>query len=249
QRVVVLSAQSVIEEAFLDYSLEDLGIGVGSTVTLRVNNIPMDFEVVGIVGGANGLLPNFGGAFVPPGSLGQPTSYEMNILQVEPENLNDVLASLSSIPLVLALDVTFIDGLLQRVIDQMSAIPTLVGLLSLLAAGVSMANTVSLATLERRKQIGILKALGLNRGRVLRVMLLENTFIGLLGGLLGVGVSALGVALMTSLGTGVSLPIPSDATPVTLALIAASLLIAWLATFLSARVAVGERVPNVLRYE
>jgi putative ABC transport system permease protein len=249
QRVVVLSAQSAIEEALLDYTLADLGITVGSTVTLRVNDRPMDFEVVGIVGGANGLLPNFGGAFVPPGSLGQPTSYEMNILEVEPENLNDVLASLSSIPLVLALDVTFIDGLLQRVIDQMSAIPTLVGLLSLLAAGVSMANTVSLATLERRKQIGILKALGLNRGRVLRVMLLENTFIGLLGGLLGVGVSALGVALMTSLGTGASLPIPSDATPIALALIVASLLIAWLATFLSARVAVGERVSNVLRYE
>jgi putative ABC transport system permease protein len=122
-------------------------------------------------------------------------------------------------------------------------------LLSLLAAGVSMANTVSLATLERRRQIGVLKALGLNRRRVLRVMLLENTFIGLLGGVLGVGVSALGVAIMTNLGTGSTLPIAQDTAPIAVALIVASLLIAWLATFLSARVAVGERVSNVLRYE
>jgi putative ABC transport system permease protein len=156
---------------------------------------------------------------------------------------------MSALPFVMALDATFVDGLLSRLIDQMAAIPTVVGLLSLLAAGVSMANTVSLATLERRRQIGVLKALGLNRGRVLRVMLLENTFIGLLGGLLGIGVSALGVALMTNLGTGSTLPIPSDATPIAVALIFASLLIAWLSTFLSARMAVGERVSNVLRYE
>ncbi len=248
-RVVVLSEQSAVEEAVFEYTLEDLGITVGSTVTLVVNHRPLEFEVVGIVGGANGLVPNFGGVFVPPDSLGGDTTYELNILQVEPEHLNDVLAGLSAIPFVVALDATFIDGLLSRFIDQMAAIPTLVGLLSLLAAGVSMANTVSLATLERRRQIGVLKALGLNRRRVLRVMLLENTFIGLLGALLGIGVSALGVAVMTNLGTGSTLPIPRDAAPIAVALMVASLLIAWLSTFLSARVAVGERVSNVLRYE
>jgi ABC-type antimicrobial peptide transport system permease subunit len=249
KRVVVLSSQSALEEALFEYTLEDLGITVGSTVTLMVNRQPVEFEVVGIVGGSNGLVPNFGGVFIPPDSLGIATDYELNILQVEPEHLDEVLAGLSSIPVVMALDATFIDGLLSRLIDQMAAIPTVVGLLSLLAAGVSMANTVSLATLERRRQIGVLKALGLNRRRILRVMLLENTFIGLLGGLLGIGVSALGVALMTNLGTGSTLPIPRDATPIAIALIVASLLIAWVSTFLSARFAVGERVSNVLRYE
>jgi hypothetical protein len=249
KQVVVLSAQSALEEAVFDYTLEELGIHVGSKVLLHVNRRPLEFEVIGIVGGNNGLLPNFGGAFVPPDSLGLNTDYEMNILQVESEHLDEVLADISAIPFVMALDATFVDGLLSRLIDQMAAIPTVVGLLSLLAAGVSMANTVSLATLERRRQIGVLKALGLNRRRVLRVMLLENTFIGLLGGLLGIGVSVLGVAIMTNLGTGSTLPIPSGATAVTIALIVASLVIAWLSTFLSARVAVGERVSNVLRYE
>jgi ABC-type antimicrobial peptide transport system permease subunit len=249
RQVVVFSTQSAIEEALFEYTLDDLGITVGSIVELSVNRRPMEFEVVGIVSGANSLIPNFGGAFVPPDSLNINTDYELNILQVEPENLEEVLGGLSAIPFVMALDATFIDGLLTRLIDQMAAIPTLVGLLSLLAAGVSMANTVSLATLERRRQIGVLKALGLNRRRVLRVMLLENTFIGLLGALLGIGVSALGVAIMTNLGTGTPLPIPSDATPIAVVLLIASVLIAWLSTFLSARVAVGERVSNVLRYE
>jgi putative ABC transport system permease protein len=112
-----------------------------------------------------------------------------------------------------------------------------------------MANTVALATLERRRQIGILKAVGLKGRRVLWIMLMENTLVSLLGGVLGVGLSALGVSLMTSLGTGISIPLPRDATPTAIALIVASVLIGWVATFLSARVAVGERVLNVLRYE
>ncbi|MFN8376536.1 MAG: FtsX-like permease family protein [Anaerolineae bacterium] len=89
---------------------------------------------------------------------------------------------------------------------------TVVGLLSLLAAATIMANTVALATLERRRQIGILKAIGLKGGRVLRVMLLENSLIGVLGGLLGIGLSAILLCIRTQLGTGLSLAIPRDAT-------------------------------------
>ena len=171
------------------------------------------------------------------------------MLQVAPEHLNAVLLKLSENPLVFALDITFIDNLLKRLIDQFSAIPTVVGLLSLLAAAVAMANTVSLQTLERRRQIGVLKAVGLKGRRVLLIMLLENTLVGLLGGVIGIGLSALLVAGMTSLGTGIAIPIPREATGVAIALITASVLIAWVATFLSARVAIRERVANVLRYE
>lgn len=186
---------------------------------------------------------------IPPDSITQSPDFTLTTLQVAPENLNQALLDLSANPLIIALDISFIDSLLGRLIAQFSAIPTIVGLLSLLAAAVAMANTVSLATLERRRQIGILKAVGLKGQRVLWIMLLENTAIGLLGGFLGIGLSALGVALMTALGTGIPTPIPSTAVPVAIALMAAAVLIAWVATFLSARPAVRERVTNVLRYE
>jgi putative ABC transport system permease protein len=248
QRVIVLSEQSLLESAVREFTLEDLGIGVGSTVGVRYRNFTADFEVVGIVSSLSGILPNFGGAFIPPGVMTvDPLS--IHVLQVEAEHLNAVLQGFSRYPFILALDMTFVDSLLVRLIEQMSAIPTIVGLLSLLAAAVIMANTVSLATLERRHQIGILKTIGLRRQRVLRVMLLENTVIGLLGAGLGIAVSALGVSIMTSLGMGVPVPLPGEALPVALALLAAAVVIAWLSTFLSARVAINERVAQVLRYE
>jgi ABC-type antimicrobial peptide transport system permease subunit len=80
-------------------------------------------------------------------------------------------------------------------------------------------------------------------------MLLENTVIGLLGSLLGIGISILGVSLMTAVGAGIAIPMPREAAPITIGLIGASVIIAWVATLLSARSAVSERVARVLRYE
>ncbi|MEP7290635.1 MAG: FtsX-like permease family protein, partial [Chloroflexota bacterium] len=222
-------------------------VDVGSTLTLMVPGGRQDFTVVGI--SASGSTISFGKLFVPPGINIGNVDMQFNVLRVQPEHLNEALLKLSENPLVFSLDITFIDGLLKRLIDQFSAIPTVVGLLSLLAAAVAMANTVSLQTLERRRQIGVLKAVGLKGRRVLLIMLLENTLVGLLGGVLGIGISALIVSLMTSLSTGVSIPIPREATGVAVALIVASVLIAWVSTFLSARVAIREPVANVLRYE
>ncbi len=224
------------------------GIDVGSTVTLQTPDGRQTFTVVGILQSTGQV--SFGKLFIPPGNEdGAQPSIQFNVLQVDSAHLNAVLLKLSENPLVFAFDISFIDGLLKRLIDQFSALPTVVGLLSLFAAAVAMANTVSLQTLERRRQIGVLKAVGLKGRRVLWIMLLENTLIGLLGGLIGIGVSALGVAIMTWIGQGDAIPIPREALPVAVALVIASVLIAWTATFLSARVAVRERVANVLRYE
>jgi putative ABC transport system permease protein len=250
KRVVVLSQQSLVEEAVREFTLDDMGISVGSTIRLAVSGAAYDLEVIGIVSGANEVVPNFGSAFLPPGVVSLDQSFvRFNVLDVVPENVDRVLTNLSAVPLILAVDVSFIDSLMARLINQMSAIPTLVGMLSLGAAAIIMGNTVSLATLERRQQIGVLKAMGLKRQRVMRVMLLENIVIGLLGGLLGIAISALGVGLMTALGTGVPVPVPEEARPVAVGLLLASVGIAWLATVLSARVTINERVARVLRYE
>ena len=112
-----------------------------------------------------------------------------------------------------------------------------------------MANTVALSTLERRRQIGILKAVGLKGKRVLRIMLLESLVVSLLGGVIGIGLSVIGVGIMSYFGLDDVVFIPDEATPIAILLIAVAVMIAALATFLSANVAIRERVLNVLRYE
>lgn len=235
--------------------LQALGLRVGSTINVEINGRVRDFEVVGLTAyqDANSGF-SFGGAIggdmqIPAGIIGDSMGFSINVAQVDAEQLNNVLVELSEIPLVYAFDITFIDNILSRFINQMSAIPILVGLLSLGAAAVIMANTVALSTLERRRQIGVLKAVGLKGRRILSVMLLENTLVSLLGSLLGIGLSSLGIAIMSSFGLSVTQLVPPDATPVAVVLLITAVAIAWMATFLSARSALGERVTSVLRYE
>ena len=227
-----------------------LDIKVGDVVQID-SAAGLDLEVVGITGAAEGLATfDEPGALLPPDVLPSAASSGLTLyaFQVPPAQLNRALAELSAVIFALAIDVQFIDGLIGRLIDQFAAIPTIVGLLSLLAAAAIMANTVALSTLERRRQIGILKAIGLKSRRVLQVMFIESSLVGLLSAALGIGLSALLISLLSASG-GITIPLPTDARVTAAALVAAALLIGWVATFLSARVALTERVMNVLRYD
>ena len=230
-------------------SADALGIGIGDAIALEAA-AGMELQVVGILSGDEGIAFGAATGLVPPDVL--PASLSSNFTlyayQVPEAALNRALAQLSGVIFALAIDVQFIDGLIGRLIDQFAAIPTIVGLLSLFAAAVIMANTVALATLERRRQIGILKAIGLKSRRVLQVMFIESSLIGLLSAVLGIGLSALIISLLGSAG-GIVIPLPADARLTAAALLIAAVLIGWAAAFLSARVALKERVMNVLRYD
>lgn len=74
-----------------------------------------------------------------------------------------------------------------------TAITTAAALLALVIGGLSVVNTMFMAVAERVREIGLKKAVGATTFDVMREFLLEATFIGLIGGLLGYG---LGVAVV-----------------------------------------------------
>ena len=228
-----------------------LQIEIGDNINLDHDDEgELELEVAGIIESAESIFSTDAVGLVPPEVIPKAVASEMKIysFQVPQADLNRALTELSTVTFAFAIDVQFIDSVIGRLIDQFAAIPTIVGLLSLFAAGVIMANTVALATLERRRQIGILKAIGLKSGKVLAVMLFESSLVGLLSAVIGIGLSALLISVLAAAG-GIDIPLPADARLVAFALFVAAILIAWAATFLSARVAIKERVMNVLRYD
>lgn len=64
-----------------------------------------------------------------------------------------------------------------------------VGGVALLVAAFGVANTMTMAILERTKEIGLMKAIGATDRDVLTVFLIEAGLVGLTGGLAGVGLS------------------------------------------------------------
>lgn len=66
-----------------------------------------------------------------------------------------------------------------------------IGAVSLLVAAIGIANTMTMSTYERTKEIGIMKVLGCSLGNIRTMFLTEAAFIGLLGGVAGVALSFL----------------------------------------------------------
>ncbi|HSS62781.1 MAG TPA: ABC transporter permease [Candidatus Limnocylindrales bacterium] len=72
-----------------------------------------------------------------------------------------------------------------------TAITTAAALLALIIGGLSVVNTMFMAVAERVREIGLKKAVGATTLNVMGEFLLEATFIGFLGGVLGYGLGAL----------------------------------------------------------
>ncbi|WP_410765227.1 ABC transporter permease [Haloferax sp. DFSO60] len=71
-----------------------------------------------------------------------------------------------------------------------------IGSISLVVAGVSILNVMLMSTIERRQEIGVLRAVGVQRGDVIRMILAEAGLLGIAGGVIGAMLSlAAGMAL------------------------------------------------------
>ena len=62
--------------------------------------------------------------------------------------------------------------------------------ISLVVGGLSVINTMAMSVAERTREIGIKRAIGGARGRIIRELVLEAGAIGLLGGLIGLALGA-----------------------------------------------------------
>lgn len=234
----------------MDARMRGWNVALNSQIIVEVHEQEYTLNVVGLARDNNFQQDAFADVTVPLGVFGTTSpNFQFNSVQSAPGRTADVQQAISMLPFFFTVDVRLLDNIISRLIDQFSALPFLVGLLSLGAAAVIMANTVALATFERRRQIGVLKAIGLKRRRVITVMLLENMMISALGAVIGLGASVLGLALLTAFGLDNLIILPEDARPVAVGLIIASLVIGATATLFSARPAANERVMNVLRYE
>jgi putative ABC transport system permease protein len=81
-----------------------------------------------------------------------------------------------------------------------TAVTVGVAVISLVVGGLSVINTMAMSVAERTREIGIKRAIGGSRGRIVRDLVAEAAVIGLIGGLIGLGLGAAVVFIANELG-------------------------------------------------
>ncbi|HEY2859219.1 MAG TPA: FtsX-like permease family protein [Terracidiphilus sp.] len=99
---------------------------------------------------------------------------------------------------------------LQQVFKVLYAFLGIFGSLALIVSSIGIVNTLVMAILERRREIGIMKAIGASDGDVKRLFFAEAGAMGLLGGVVGVG---MGWAIGQVINFGTNLWLKSQSFP------------------------------------
>jgi ABC-type antimicrobial peptide transport system permease subunit len=74
----------------------------------------------------------------------------------------------------------------QMMVDMLQAFVWVIGGLAIVIGGIGMMNAQLMSVNERTREIGVLRAVGWSRNRILRMILSEAILVSLLGGLFGV---------------------------------------------------------------
>lgn len=252
QRRIVLTQTGLVADA---------GISVGDTLVFeyRIGGIlgfggtreEINFEVVGLIdpqslqeGSINFAASN---VYAPIDAF--PQDLEPSQITISASIQDDQIAALrrqvANLPQTFVLETDTINKLVTTILGQLTTFPILVAALGLVVGGIVIANSVALSTMERKREIAIMKSIGLQRERVLTMLLIENGVLGLIGGLIGVGMSVIALLILLS-GSGGFLAIPFGTA---LILMSMCVLIALVAAITTAWGASGEKPLNVLRYE
>ena len=97
-------------------------------------------------------------------------------------------------------------GLIGQFVSMMKAVLYVAVLIIFVVALVIINNALVMATLERVREIGTLRAIGAQRRFILSMLVIESVVIGIIFGALGAGLGAVVVAIVGKVG----IPAPSD---------------------------------------
>ena len=178
---------------------ESLGVGVGGVIEIS----GIRFRVIGILAPTESISPvQPDSAVVLPESAFATTEYDQVVVQADSndnarviaEGIRDRLNTREE-----RVDVFELSSVLDQIdefFDLLGQFLIGLGAVSLVVAGVAIFNVMLMSTTERRGEIGLLRAVGVQKRDVLRTLVVEATLLGVLGGFVGVILSCLAALLL-----------------------------------------------------
>ena len=90
-------------------------------------------------------------------------------------------------------------GAVNNILTAVNVVVVGIAMISLIVGGIGIANTMYTSVLERKKEIGTMKAIGARNSNILLIFLFESGLLGLVGGIIGALIGA-GIALGVAAG-------------------------------------------------
>ena len=190
------------------------GNALGHTVIVISSDVRFGFEVVGVLKEQSvGMGSSSTAVYIPRGFYSKkisPDAVAASVV-VQVQDQNDASSVVAEIKDFLtqktgdssAFSITSMQSMIEQYDEVIGTITMLlsgIAAISLLVGGVGIMNIMIVSVIERRKEIGIRKALGAAPGAIMSQFLVESATItlcgGLLGILIGIGISAVVVYIM-----------------------------------------------------
>jgi putative ABC transport system permease protein len=184
---------------------EHAGLRVGDTVSITLPKGPRDYRVTGVFEASpavpTGYVMSLGAlrsAGVEPADSFAYVTTTSGASRLAVRTAID--ATIADLPTVTLKDQAEFAQEQRAPIDQLLMLIYAMLGLAVVIAVLGIVNTLALSVIERTREVGLLRAVGLSRRQLRRMVRLESTVIALLGATLGVGLGlAFGVGLLSAL--------------------------------------------------
>ena len=197
---------------------EQLNVGLGDQVAITVREEPETFTISGLTDEQKSLFSGMSlTGFVRSTAL-DPQLAEASLLvigdgSVSPEQLADRIDTAIGAEATALTARAYADEQLQNLANGADVTQSLLlvfGAVAVLVGAILIVNTFLILLAQRRRQIGLQRAVGVSGSQVRRSILIEALLTGVFGSVLGlglgIGVAAVAAAVSGSLGSGLVAP-------------------------------------------
>ena len=192
--------------AVIGYTLaKDFGLRVGS----RINIAGSEFRIAGILeeeGMSFAINPD-NAVFLSVDDFDKLFNKGYTTVVVKAENLDYIDSIADNINDIVnrrdeKVEVMKLKSVLETIEESLSTMTRFliaIAAISLLVAGVSILNIMLMSTIERTKEIGIMRAIGAYRETILKIFLMEALILGITGSIIGTILSVAGGFIIVSM--------------------------------------------------
>lgn len=155
-------------------------------------------------GGGGGVIVYSSGSKASGSGSAEEDSYQQVLVRAKRlEDITGIIEQIKEMGYEAWGEGEYVSGM-QETRNNMQMLLGSIGGVALLVAAIGIANTMMMAIYERTKEIGIMKVIGAAIRDIKRLFLTEAAFIGLIGGMAGIGVSYAVSAIINHVGLSFS---------------------------------------------